>query len=90
MEDLSQLSGEEVIDRLSKEINSLQSDDWQTRQASLSLFLPLLSSKSPLRACELYAAALQYVRMTLTKPLLKRVTDQREKCRELAWKGLKE
>jgi len=49
MEDLSQLSGEEVMDRLRRDINDLQSEDWAARLASLSTLLPLLSPKSPLR-----------------------------------------
>lgn len=88
MEDLSQFSGEEVMDRLRRDINNLQSEDFQVRQTSLSTLLPLLSSKSPLRPGTLYLAALQHVRAELAKPLLKCVSDRKEKVRELAWKGL--
>ena len=90
MEDLAQLSGEEVVQRLAKEINDLQSEEFAVRQKALETLLPIVAGKPPLKARKTYIEATQHFLDELSKPLLKRVSDSKEKCRELAILSLKE
>jgi hypothetical protein len=82
---------QELLSSLSREINSLSDESFTTRKQALEkLYDCCMNIKPRLTLRKLYTGEGQEILEHLSKPLLKRFSDDREKCREVAIKLYKE